>query len=83
MVSMELPDDMIRLIREFSQPITRPNWRTLHRMTEHQFHMDAMKRFNRQFYDEAYPGPFNCVVHYRYMVFNTHFYYIRHPNILK
>jgi hypothetical protein len=79
---MELPEDVIRLIRDFSQPITRSNWRTLHRMTDEQFHMDAMKRFNKQFYDELH-SPFNCIVHYRYMVFKADFYYIRTPNVLK
>ena len=72
---MELPEEVIGLIREFSQPITRCNWRTLHRMTENQFHMATMKHFNKQFYDELFH--INCVVHYRYMVFKTDFYYIR------
>jgi hypothetical protein len=26
---MQLPDDIIRIIREFSKPLTRPDWRTL------------------------------------------------------
>lgn len=31
---MELPDDVIKIIREFSKPVTRPDWRTLHKMTD-------------------------------------------------
>jgi len=30
---MELPDDVLHIIKEYSMPITRPDWRTLHRMT--------------------------------------------------
>ena len=30
---MELPEDVIRIIKEYSRPITRPDWRTLHKMT--------------------------------------------------
>jgi hypothetical protein len=30
---MELPDDVIHLIKEYSMPNTRPDWRTLHKMT--------------------------------------------------
>jgi hypothetical protein len=29
---MELPHDVCQLINEYAMPITRPNWRTLHRM---------------------------------------------------
>ena len=29
---MELPDDVLQIIREYSMPLTRPNWRTLHLM---------------------------------------------------
>jgi len=77
---MELPEDVICLIREFSKPITRFNWRTLGIMTDHQFHMAAMKRFSRHFYDDVCNMQVNCIIHYRYMVFNTNFYYIS-PNV--
>ena len=30
---MEFPDDVLRLIKEYSQPITRPDWRSLHHLT--------------------------------------------------
>ena len=32
--TMELPDDLLLLIHEFSRPVTRPDWRTLHRFDE-------------------------------------------------
>jgi hypothetical protein len=36
--NMELPDDILRLIREYSRPVTRPDWRTLHKMTDDEFY---------------------------------------------
>ena len=30
---MELPHDILYLIKEYSMPLTRPNWRNLHIMT--------------------------------------------------
>jgi len=35
---MELPDDVLQIIKEFSQPITRPDWRKLHIMTFDNFY---------------------------------------------
>jgi len=33
--NMILPDDVLHLIREYSRPITRPDWRQLHIMPDH------------------------------------------------
>ena len=45
---MELPDDILSLVRDFSKPITRPDWRTLHKMTIQQYkdeyYIQYMKR---------------------------------------
>jgi hypothetical protein len=30
---MELPSDILQIIKEYAQPLTRPNWRHLHRLT--------------------------------------------------
>jgi len=38
---MELPDDVLSLVRDFSRPVTRPDWRTLHRMPAWKFHLDV------------------------------------------
>ena len=35
--TMEFPDDVLKIIREYSRPLTRPDWRTLHRMPYTQF----------------------------------------------
>ena len=34
---MELPDDVARLVKEYAQPLTRPDWRNLKRMEEMKF----------------------------------------------
>jgi hypothetical protein len=43
---MEFPDDVLATIHDFSRPITRSDWRSLHRMTAHRFHCDIKKTFN-------------------------------------
>jgi hypothetical protein len=32
---MELPEDILKIIKEYSMPITRPDWRTLHIMPDY------------------------------------------------
>jgi len=34
---MELPDDVLRIIREYSRPVTRPDWKQLQKMTHAKF----------------------------------------------
>lgn len=45
---MELPDDIIRLIKEYSMPVTRPDWRTLHRMTNEEYLADYRKEYQQR-----------------------------------
>jgi hypothetical protein len=48
---MELPQDVIQIIHEFSKPVTRPDWRTLHRLPYHvykdDFYTNYEKRINK------------------------------------
>ena len=44
---MELPDDVLSHIRDFSRPMTRPNWRGLHLMTSYRFHINIKNTFNQ------------------------------------
>lgn len=44
---MELPDDVLTTIREFSRPTTRPDWRNLHRMTLSRLHSNIAATHNR------------------------------------
>jgi hypothetical protein len=46
---MELPDDLLYLVRDFARPCTRPDWRTLHRMPSLRFHLDLIDQFNSSF----------------------------------
>ena len=44
-----LPDDVIKIIKEYSMPLTRPDWRTLHKMTI-RFYMDEyIDRLKKQY----------------------------------
>jgi hypothetical protein len=44
---MELPDDILQIIKEYTMPLTRPDWRSLHRMPSLRFHMSAAQAINR------------------------------------
>jgi len=35
---MELPEDVLAIIREYSRPVTLPNWRTLHKFPVLTYH---------------------------------------------
>jgi hypothetical protein len=45
---LELPDDVIAIIKEYARPVTRPDWRTLHLMTNQhyktEYYLQYMKR---------------------------------------
>ena len=44
---MELPDDVLAIIKEYSLPITRPDWRTIHCMTGLDYYASLAKSFNK------------------------------------
>ena len=39
---MELPDDVLHIIKDYAQPITRPDWRTMHKMTNEQYYKNLL-----------------------------------------
>ena len=43
---LDLPDDVLPLIHEFSRPVTRHDWRHLHRMPCMQFHWTILSIYN-------------------------------------
>ena len=45
---MELPDDVLVIIKEYSQPITRADWRTLHKMPFHVYKDDFYASFEKR-----------------------------------
>ena len=44
---MELPRDILDIIREYSMPVTRPDWRKLHKYTNRQFYSDLKRAYNK------------------------------------
>jgi len=48
---LELPDDILQIIREYARPVTRPDWRTMHKMTQQLYKQEcfnqAILRWNR------------------------------------
>jgi hypothetical protein len=43
---MELPEDVLKIIKEYSRPLTRPDWRSLHRMPEFAYCVSLAKEYN-------------------------------------
>ena len=41
---MEFPDEILAIIKEFSRPVTRPDWRHLHRLTSLDLHIDIARK---------------------------------------
>ena len=46
---MELPDDVLRLIKEYSMPITRADWRDLHLMNNMRFLCNIATTYNYRY----------------------------------
>ena len=47
---MEIPDDVLAIIREYSKPLTRPDWRFIHKMTHLQFLRDYYREYKKREY---------------------------------
>jgi len=43
---MILPDDVLQIIKEYAKPVTHPDWRSLHKMRELNFHLDIAYTYN-------------------------------------
>jgi len=43
---MQLPDDVLTLIRDYSKPLTRPDWRTLKPLSGHLFYHELNYRLH-------------------------------------
>ena len=46
---MELPDDVLQLIREYSKPVTNPNWRNRQWICVGDLYKDALRKRNTNF----------------------------------
>ena len=43
---LELPDDVLQIIKQYAQPRTRPDWRTLRRVSSLKLHLAIAISFN-------------------------------------
>jgi hypothetical protein len=43
---MELPEDVLKIIKEYSRPLTRPGWKKLHHMPEFTYCVLLAKNYN-------------------------------------
>lgn len=44
---MELPIEILKIIKEYSMPVTRGDWRKLHKYTKDNFEDDLYKEYNK------------------------------------
>jgi len=81
MLRLELPDDILKIIKDFSQPLTRPDWRRLHKMSYQLFHLSVLERYNPRFYNLIlYYHKNDTRADFMYIVFNTAFKYSMNKN---
>jgi len=65
---MELPYDVLRLVKEYSMPLTRPDWRTLHKMPFEQFKTDCYDEYLKWYKNrDRYRNPIFGGSSYLYM----------------
>jgi hypothetical protein len=69
---MELPDEILAHIKDFSRPVTRPDWRDLHLMTSYRFHRAILYKYNRQ-------RVFRRISNYRQVIYTFVGNYCRYP----
>jgi len=44
---MELPEDVLQIIKEYSRPLTRPDWKKMHHMPEFTYCVLLAKDYNK------------------------------------
>ena len=78
---MELPDDVLILIKEYSMPVTRADWRTLQKMTV----LDLKDEFYKEYAKRFSVIRLNPYMKYKEIFSGGHFlsifnwYYFQHP----
>jgi hypothetical protein len=76
---MEFPDDVLQIIRDFSRPVTPPDWRNRKPMPARRLHHHIARTYNKmnlpvinsflQRYDQiqfTYMYDYNCISRVRY-----------------
>jgi len=73
---MNLPDDVVNIINEYSKPVTRADWRTLHKMTYDMFHIYVLERFHIVLCELALQYyRLGKNIDFQYRIFNSTFLY--------
>jgi hypothetical protein len=78
---MELPEDVLQIIRDYSMPITRPDWRTLHIMPYNKYLKDysiayKQRELDKQIFYKYHRHLGFCHIHYnRNNIFNESNYW--------
>jgi len=67
---MEFPVEIVSMIKEFSMPITRPDWRTLHHMPNHMFYYFVARSFNEHMHQCLYELALQDEYHYQIHFYN-------------
>ena len=76
---MELPDEIVAHIREFSLPITRPDWLSFRPMSAHILHTEITENYNNKFVSVID----TFVQNYDYSTYIYHFRYEKIVGITK
>ena len=61
---MNLPDDVLDIIKEFAQPVSRPGWRKLHKMKSFSFHSAILYEYNHMRYRKWRKVIYKFVIEY-------------------
>jgi hypothetical protein len=59
---MELPDDVLKIIREYSKPVTHPNWRLLSIMPSFHFHASIAYSFNKSLHRKMNQSLYELII---------------------
>jgi len=74
----ELPDDILKIIKEYSMPVTRPDWRRLHIMSYTQYltdyYIEYKKRKRNKLRFQRMHNHFMTVRYLRYNIFSEYNY---------
>ena len=74
---MELPSVVRDIISEYAKPMTRSDWRSLHRMPSLEFYIELAKLFNQDTSKKIYATAICYNSNYRYLIA----YYTGKPRI--
>jgi len=75
---MDLPEDVLAIIKAYCQPVTRPGWRKLRKMSSYTFHQSILKKYNSRSKSQVI---YNFVSEYSRHPQDIYIYSFDHPYI--